>query len=258
MAVSLFDNGLEMLLHARKVFFLFDFDGTLVPIKKDPDLCFLPEKTRNLIKRLTNNRSLRVGIISGRGLEDLKKRVLIDGVYYAGSHGLEICGPAFKFVHEKVQDSLPQLMKLYEMISERVGAEKGILMEKKPYSFTVHLRRVEKRKRREIEKTVLSEFLKAKVPSLKIQKGKLVLEIMPDVGWDKSKAVLKILKEEGSEFVPVFFGDDITDENVFEAFRDKGVMVKVGRTKNTRARYYVENEGEVVRFLELFLEKRHG
>src|SRR5690625_7843786 len=79
------------MINHRSLIFFFDYDGTLSPIVSRPEDAVLPEKTKELLSRLAGNE--RMTIISGRDKEDVKKRVGLSGVYYAGSHGFEIEDP---------------------------------------------------------------------------------------------------------------------------------------------------------------------
>lgn len=96
---------------------MLDYDGTLAPIAPHPDLAILPQETKNVLQRLSNINDVYIAIISGRGVENVKNMVGIEGITYAGNHGLEILHPdGSKFVHpmpveyvEKVSDLLKAL-----------------------------------------------------------------------------------------------------------------------------------------------------
>ena len=72
---------------------LLDYDGTLSPIAPHPDLATIPEETKKVLVRLANLSDVFVGIISGRGVNNVKEMVGIEGITYAGNHGLEIIHP---------------------------------------------------------------------------------------------------------------------------------------------------------------------
>jgi trehalose 6-phosphate synthase/phosphatase len=77
-----------------------DYDGTLAPIAPHPDLAVLPPETKKVLQRLSHHSDVYVAIISGRNVENVKKMVGIEGITYAGNHGLEILHPdGTKFVH---------------------------------------------------------------------------------------------------------------------------------------------------------------
>lgn len=84
----------------HKLALLLDYDGTLAPIAPHPDLAVLPQETKNVLQRLSNLSDVYIAVISGRGVENVKDMVGIEGITYAGNHGLEILHPdGSKFVH---------------------------------------------------------------------------------------------------------------------------------------------------------------
>lgn len=105
-----------------KLALLLDYDGTLAPIAPHPDLAVLPPETKGVIQRLSNHSDVFVAVISGRNVENVKKMVGIDGITYAGNHGLEILhADGSKFVHpmpHQYEDKVSQLLKsLQESVS---------------------------------------------------------------------------------------------------------------------------------------------
>lgn len=85
---------------SHKLALLLDYDGTLAPIAPHPDLATLPQETKNVLQRLSNISDVYIAVISGRGVENVKDMVGIEGITYAGNHGLEILHPdGSKFVH---------------------------------------------------------------------------------------------------------------------------------------------------------------
>ncbi|MEW6118428.1 MAG: trehalose-phosphatase [Nitrospirota bacterium] len=82
-------------------------------------------------------------------------------------------------------------------------------------------------------------------------KGKKVLELLPDIMWDKGSAVLWILRRLEDVHLPVYVGDDVTDENAFRAIGNKGITIRVGTSKKTCAQYYLKTSREVQRLLQM-------
>ncbi len=72
---------------------LLDYDGTLSPIAPHPDLAVIPPETKKVLARLARMPDVFVAIISGRGVTNVKQMVGIEGITYAGNHGLEIIHP---------------------------------------------------------------------------------------------------------------------------------------------------------------------
>jgi HAD superfamily hydrolase (TIGR01484 family) len=92
-----------------------------------------------------------------------------------------------------------------------------------------------------------------------IMKGKKVLELIPNTSWDKGKATLYILQRLKEDCLPIYIGDDKTDEDAFRYIHDNGITVRVGRSRKTLAHYYLKRQREVSEFLRRiisYLEKR--
>src|SRR5882724_6244570 len=69
-----------------------DYDGTLTPIVSQPEDAWLSDSMRQTLRELAA-RAPVVAILSGRDLDDVRRRVNIDSIVYAGSHGFDIAGP---------------------------------------------------------------------------------------------------------------------------------------------------------------------
>ncbi len=240
-------NPLAMKIDRRRRLALFlDFDGTLVPIRKNPAHCYLSPMTRGLIESILASGRSAVTLISGRSLADLRKRASLPGVFYAGSHGLEISGPGIRFVHEKARLARPVIDALYRELTEETACWEGVLVEKKPFSCAVHYRAAAD----EIIPSLRKSF-RAKVEAqpdhrlLTVLRGKKVLEVVPQAAWSKAEAALRIMERLGGRYLPVCLGDDRTDETLFEAFREKGITIRVGSSRKTLARYYLKGQREV-------------
>ncbi len=96
-----FDSYLAPYVGDRAILsLLLDYDGTLSPIASHPDLAVMPTETRKVLERLANHPDVFIAVISGRSVTNVKEMVGIDGITYAGNHGLEILHPdGTKFVH---------------------------------------------------------------------------------------------------------------------------------------------------------------
>ena len=77
----------------KRLCLLLDYDGTLAPIASHPDLTVLPEETKAVLERLCKIPDVFMGIITGRSIPDIKQKVGIPGITYAGNHGLDIVHP---------------------------------------------------------------------------------------------------------------------------------------------------------------------
>ncbi|MGZ5398336.1 MAG: trehalose-phosphatase, partial [Mycobacterium sp.] len=122
-----------------------------------------------------------------------------------------------------------------------------------------HFRRVSEGERHRI-KEVVDEILAAHPDRLKVTPGKMVYEIQPKIDWDKGKAVLYLLEAldlDRDDVIPLYLGDDVTDEDAFRALQGIGIGIFVGRAsdpevggRTTAADYVLHTVEEVGRFLE--------
>lgn len=208
------------------ILLMLDFDGTLVPIAEEPTKVFLDAEGKRLLRRIAQNDQANLAIISGRSLRDVKKRVSVEGIVYAGCQGLEMEGPGWSWVHPGASRLKPAIKKTASELSRELADIPGILVENKDWSVAVHFRRAELEAERLARKSVF-RFYKANRRYLKMLKCRKALELLPNVPWDKGMAVRKLLKEKGQDCFPIYIGDDRTDESAFRAIRGKGLGVKV-------------------------------
>jgi trehalose-phosphatase len=228
----------EQIQQSRHVLFMADFDGTLTPIVERPELAIMPEAGVTLLRELASHRNITVGIISGRSLEDLKKRVNVEGIIYAGNHGFEIEGPGLSFVNPIVAEIRPFFRIVRQLLTMTLGSIKGVLVEDKGITLSVHYRQVDDSKAKDVEDLV--EHAVKSTGSLglfKITSGKKVFEVRPAVDWDKGKAIRLLMKRYGrggrtSGLLPIYIGDDQTDEDGFQMIEKygNGITVRVGAT----------------------------
>jgi trehalose-phosphatase len=241
------------------VFLFFDYDGTLAPIAETPEKAVLPEETAELLKQLSGKRDRAVAIISGRALEDIKNIVGIKDIIYAGNHGLEIEGPKIKYECQVTSELKAILRQLCSDLAVKLSVIKGVCVEDKGLSISVHYR-VAGEEDISLMRKIFNEVTDPYVAGdkIKITPGKKVYEIRPPVVWDKGKIVSWLLVRQqfcvGEDKVyPVYIGDDVTDEDAFRALKNKGLTVFVGKPGGSKARYYLNDTGDVVRFMRRIL-----
>ena len=246
---------------ARRIALFLDFDGTLAPIRKDPALCEISPETRRLLQSLAKSKNQKSGrlfimVLSGRALDDVSSRVGIRNICYGGNHGLAIKGRGLKFVHPDAASALPAIEEAAFRLERETAGFEGAWVERKKYSLSLHYRMADKRavpRLRRIFDGVAAGFSMDKDKKLlATATGKKVLELKP-ASWDKGQAVLWVLGRLKGEYLPVFAGDDETDETAFRALKDTGVTVRLGRSKSTLANFYLKGRWEVCRLLEAVL-----
>ena len=248
---SLLDIVRKRAGHCRSIALFLDYDGTLVPIRKDPSRCFLPEKVKEDIRMLSRSRRFFLCILSGRSLGDIKKLVGIKSICYGGNHGLDISGPGIRYTNPLALKARPTIRMVKRELEKEIEIIEGAWIEDKKFTFTLHFRAVKKEDIPAVEKALerVTAGCRKKEP-LSIIKGKKVLELCPDAAWNKGRAALWILKRLKGGYLPVYIGDDQTDETAFKVFRKDGVTIRVGRSKRTSARYCVKGRLEILMFLD--------
>jgi alpha,alpha-trehalase len=235
-----------------------DYDGVLTPIVSHPDLAVLSEATRAVLAELAAVTT--VAVVSGRDVADVRSKVQVPGIYYAGSHGFDIISPSGEPVVDDRLDRfrvyLDPLDTATEMLERRLGDVPGAQVERKRFAIAVHYRRVADGDYPEIEAAV--EATAPEVPLLRVASGKKIFEFRPDFDWDKGRALDWLLDEFGLDrhaVVPVYLGDDTTDEDAFRIIRRRGIGIVVGRDgEPSLAQFALEDTDQVRSFLARLAE----
>jgi len=256
---DVWDKVARRLKSADHVLFLTDYDGTLTPIVDKPELAALPQGMRKLLRTLVKNRRYTVGIISGRALPDLKNKIGLDGIVYAGNHGLEIDGFGSNFLEPIAEEMIPFLSMLNQALLVTLRGIKGVFVEDKGLTLSVHYRMVDGSE----EEKVRGAFERITSPldvtgKIRVTHGKKVYEVRPPVDWDKGKAIAWLIakfKESRRKggVLPIYMGDDLTDEDGFEVIeKHNGISVLVGGDDSQSiARYFLKSPEEVMEFLKM-------
>jgi len=239
----------------KNILLLFDYDGTLTPIVERPELAELSRETRNMLNSLSRKSRTVVGIISGRSINDLRNRIGLNSIVYAGNHGLEIEGPGIKFLHPVAEEIKTTLSVLYTMLRKALTSVDGTFIEDKGLTLSVHYRQVEEGEKQGEVKTAFEKItgVARMLGRVRTTSGKKVYEVRPPVAWDKGKAVKMLMKDYGKgDVLPIYVGDDLTDEDAFTALRDsKGITVYVGgNNPDFSAKYYLNSTEEVEQLLK--------
>ncbi|MEE8638419.1 MAG: trehalose-phosphatase [Candidatus Margulisiibacteriota bacterium] len=236
-----------------KYFLFLDYDGTLTPIVKKPGLATLSRSRRAFLKKLRKASYIVTAIISGRMLSDLKQRVGIGGLYYVGNHGFEIEGPGIRITHPKALQAKPILREIKTKLKKSFQKIKGVIIEDKILTLSLHYRLVQAKDFRIIKRVfpgIVRPYLKTK--KIRLTHGKKVFEIRPNINWNKGRAVLWFLKKlkAKKKDLPIYIGDDTTDEDAFRLLKKRGLTIRVGRAKRTCAKYYLKDVDGVYKFLK--------
>lgn len=238
-----------------------DYDGVLAPIAPRPQDARLSEETVRLLRRLSNNDSMHMHIVSGRSLADIRARIGIPCITYAGNHGLEIDGPSIKKIQQIPNRMHDTIRTLAGTLQRAMQAYPGVIVEDKMLAVAVHFRQSAHEQIPLILNDVSALVAGQNADHLlRVASGKSVVEIRPNVDWNKGKAIRFLLEgRHGADWpkrvLPVYLGDDETDEDAFRVLRNRGITVRVGHQSSakTAARYTLQNTDEVSMFLDRLL-----
>lgn len=232
-----------------RLVFLSDYDGTLADFHKDPTIPRPSPKTRQLLLKLADRADLSLGIVSGRRVADLRTRTqLPNRVYLAGLHGMEIEVGARRWQHPDLEAARDHVRALNERLEDVRRQVRGMVLEDKHASIAVHVRGVAPEDR-EAALALADASAAQWVASGQLRRltGNLVLEFLPNVACHKGDATRWIahdIEERGAGPAwVVFVGDDVTDEDAFNAV-EHGVSVLVG-SRESAASYQLDNTAAV-------------
>lgn len=234
-----------------------DYDGTLTPIADRPEHATLSASIRARLSRLAA--CCPVTIVTGRDVAVVRGFVQLDGVGYAGCHGLDIEGPAGSGLrYEAAETVLPVLDRAETDLRHGLSGVAGALVERKRYSVSTHYRLVDAGETAVVEEVVAA--VARRYSALRRERGKKVFELRPDVAWDKGSAVAWLVDALSLDIgAAVYIGDDETDEHAFEVLRGSGVPIVVEHgDRPTAARYRVRDPGEVAEVLALLIDTLAG
>lgn len=232
---------------------LADYDGTLTPFTVDPAMANLREETRSLLESLSVRADTTVGLVSGRRVDDLQRRTALPKhVYLAGLHGLEIRFGELSWSHPDLLDSRALIDSVVDELGREIGRVDGVRLEHKGVAVTVHVRGVSPSSRQAVldrAEQVAQPWLQR--GALKALPANEAFELLPNILWTKGDAVQWIVDHVQARIDRpvwcVFFGDDVTDEDAFEAM-STNLSVVVGR-RPSAARMRLESPADVAAVL---------
>ena len=223
---------------------LLDFDGTLSDIVARPeDAALRPGNASMLqaLQALASGKGMRmpgagaiaiaaVGVVSGRALDDVSRRVGVPGLVYAGNHGLEIAGPGICYRHPAAEAAAPVMAQTAARLTAALDGIPGALVENKGITLTLHYRRTPGEYRCRAS-AIFYDAVRPLVDAgrCRITAAKAALELRPAVDWHKGRALGLIRARLAPGAFPLYIGDDATDEDAFRAAQDAGgAGVRVG------------------------------
>jgi trehalose 6-phosphate phosphatase len=228
---------------AKRIALFLDFDGTLVDFCSRPELVKLSARTVAALRKLAGHRSVRVMIVSGRRHASLLQFIRAPRVSLHGLYGWENEGGM-----RLSRKTAGKISKARAILAGLPHKAPGIFIEEKGISLAVHFRDASAQAERHAC-AELRKLLAPLRPHLRIIRAGNVWEVTPVEVRGKGAAVRNMLRELGPSFLPIYVGDDLTDEPAFQATR-KGITVLVGSQRVTNAHFWLRNPAQVSIFLE--------
>lgn len=229
-----------------------DFDGTLTAIVPRPQDAVLPRAARQVLERLGRRADTELAVLSGRALDDVRARVDVANVYYAGNHGLEIEGPDVVHVHPAAAESTRAMRSLVQALERELGHIPGVVVEDKQITISVHYRGAAAHEQQRVRDVAVE--MGQGVSRLRVTEGKKVVELRPDVDWHKGAALQHIMSvlPHGLAGPALFIGDDLTDEDAFRALPEGGwgIVVAEHVPAHTAASAWLRTPEEVLAWLD--------
>ena len=247
---------------ARQPAVFYDFDGTLSDIVDDPDSARPAAGATEALMQLAT--FCPVAVLSGRDLADVSGRVGLPGIWYAGSHGFELTAPdGTHHQNEAAAATIPVLAQSAAELRNQLGSIPGVAVEHKRFGVAVHYRTAARNRVGEVAASVRAA---GQHHALRVTTGREVIELRPDLDWDKGKTLRWVIDRlshsdtpgdpaaQSGSLIPVYLGDDITDEDAFDAVRHDGVPIVVRHTDDgdraTAALFALDSPARVSEFTE--------
>ena len=252
------NDDLQARLAGKRPAVFLDYDGTLTPIVERPEDALISPEMRESVRQLATR--CPTCVVSGRDRPVVQELMGLDNLIVAGSHGFDIWSPQGGDLQKDMgADFQGLLANVKDQLHAVMDAIDGAQVEPKKASVAAHYRRVAEGERHKV-KDIVDHILAAHPDELKVTPGKMVFEIQPKIDWHKGKAVLYLLEAlnlDGDDVMPMYFGDDHTDENAFEALAGRGIGIFVGRAddpettnRTTYADFIVHTMDEVAQLLD--------
>jgi trehalose 6-phosphate phosphatase len=220
---------------------LFDFDGTLAPLDSDPAKVMMSPATQERLQVLQGH--AQVGIVTGRSLKDMQRRLSFRPSYLIGNHGLEGV-PGTADTHAAMARTCAD-WKAW-LLSRIAAIDPAIWLEDKDYSLSLHY--LQARHPEQASRQLFALFTQLQ-PQPRVIAGKSIFNLLPGDSGDKGVAVLQLMRHARNKYA-LYVGDDVTDEDVFR-LREPGILsVRVGPAAHSAADWYIHDHDDIEPLLD--------
>lgn len=244
---------------ADLVLLVCGYDGTLVPHVQPHEEAHMAETVHDHLAKIAEIPSVRLAVISGRSLLDLREHLKVDNCHYFCNHGFEISGPDLNFHHSVAEKCRPIIHEAANTLRIQLRAERAYV-EDRGLTASLNYRAVLESQVSSLlpkARNLLASFVRER--QIRIEEGRRTLEILPGVDWDRGKAVNMLYQSYRATFPDkkialLYVGDDAMDEPAFKFALSTGIPYRVTQTRITEARFYLKMQTEISRILKLVRE----
>ncbi|SNZ11874.1 bifunctional alpha,alpha-trehalose-phosphate synthase (UDP-forming)/trehalose-phosphatase [Hydrogenobacter hydrogenophilus] len=234
----------DMFNSARKRLILLDYDGTLIPIARRPDMAIPTEEIRYILYNLGSMENTKVVLISGRKKEWLERWFGNLPITLVAEHGCLIKSPgesweAKCYINQEIREKVKNIMESY------VDKLPQAFVEEKDFTLAFHYRNADQ-EMASLRVAELVDEISSLIANteLNILMGNKVVEIRPA---SVNKGTIAVSLSQDCDFI-LAMGDDTTDEDMFKSLPQKSITIKVG-TGPSFARYYLPSQRSALDFL---------
>lgn len=196
-----------------------------------------------------------VVVISGRDVADIRERVGIPEVWYAGNHGFELLEPdGSHHEHDGAAAAVPVLADAADELRDILADIPGLQLVHKRFAVAVHYPAAAAE---HIDDIVATTQRIGKLRKLRVSTGHTLVELRPDIAWDEGTRLAWIRShvDKPRSLIPIYIGGDLADEDAFDAVALGGVGIAVRHgsdgDRRTAARFVLNGPDEVGEVLEL-------
>ena len=234
---------------------LLDIDGTLCDIVPTPEDARVPDETRAVLERLAKLPDVHIALVTGRGVADAFRVAGLNGIYISGNHGIETADTTGAIeVDSAADEAIAAFREAADELLITVSRYPAVRLEDKHYTIGVHYRNLI---------PIMIPSLRSEMQAfgaregIRVTEGNHIFDIRPARAADKGVAALRLARRVGADqpgAALLFAGDDVTDEDAFQALREHiphAITIAVGgRVAQTRAQYAVQTPDDMRRLLE--------
>jgi alpha,alpha-trehalase len=238
---------------ARESTLFLNCETALSQIVSDPGAVVLDDGMAEALARLAD--SSPVVIISCYDLADIRDKVGLPGIWYAGCHGFELVGPdGSHHEHEAGAAAVPVLADAAAELRATLEQIPGLRVVRTRFTVAVHYRGVASER---IDEIVATTHRLGRRNNLRVTSGRMLVELRPDIDWDKGTRLSWIRShiDESKSLIPIYIGGDLTDEDAFEELQLGGIGIAVRQAEDdnrrTAARFVLDSPDQVREVLDL-------